>query len=625
LIRKTADSIERKLLTKFATESKRNKISNMKVLAETLCNFQSPKVIDQYIDRVMKRMPDPEEELKGLAGIPPSVFSDKSKQFFDRMLRECREQFSVIGRVFPVPSLVCLRILKRMFNNIRAFIQLSVSRSNDIEDYLKVLEEAHKQTEKAAGHFASLRKDLIFPEGVDVKTSVRTPTTNSQTLGRIRASLAHVQSTSLGTPLSSPIETRREMNWGRADDFKFKESVENIFNPFREEYLGKEVKLLERYCKAIIDRAIRLDEKEREDLDDKSLFGRRKKGAKGSRALKRWVLNALDAMAAAGCPPSPVSDSSAKSKRLPQGKLSDDFEGETVVEKVLNVLGAAIERSKRLGNDIPVSCDRLSKEVWTLLLEKYISVALDLAEEVLPDDVAREEPDTRFFFRATGAINRIIHIMTNHYRKHVLPNLEADPNTKSRADSFNRNSLRRIENRLLRGIKICLRSVMFYSEKILQKYQRPSDFRPRDELLCFECTEACHQVSAFIAVQAEAAVESLQGRNLDAYLAELGRRFYQVVVCHLRKFSVSPLGAMLVAQDTRKFQDVVHAFHIEEVSLLFSQLRDMTSLLMLPVEQLGMVVQQRLNTVPVEELHTFLKIRSDYAKQRIQILNLLNL
>ncbi|GAB5365730.1 hypothetical protein AAMO2058_001083000 [Amorphochlora amoebiformis] len=651
LIQSTGDLIERKLLDRFSDQSAATNLDKMKELARTLCKFESQKLIDQYVERVMEKMPDPEKELKGLAGIPPSVFSDKCKQFYDAMLRECRQSFTVIGKVFPNPYVVALRILKNLFGDrIKTFINLSVGQSQSTGDYLVVLEDAHYQTEKAAGHLASLKSDLL-----DASLNHQMHTT---ALGRLRASLSPSSRDSNPNPALDSVNTRltgigAEVSVGgvgvgvagiggvgagvgvggsvRGEEFKFKENVEALFNPFRADYLEKEVAHLRQHCQTIIAQATNLDEKQREDLDDKSLFGRRKKGAKGSRALKRWVLECLDAPAVAGSPPSPIhsahgSGSPKNNSAFQKRRAILGGGGESsVVSRVLNHLSAGLERSDRLAEDVPLCCNRLASEAWAFLIESYIKVALQLADQVLPDDDSRDEPDTRFFFRATGAVNRIIRKMSRHYRIKILPRLESDPNMKSRALVANKEALASLEKRLLGGIRLCLNAVVKYAERLLTKQQRPADFKPKDEMVCFECTDACHMVSGFIAVQAEAAVESLEGRNLDAYLAELGRQFHALVLSHLRKFSVSPLGAMVVAQDVKRFQDVVSAFHIEEVSRLFSVLRDMSTLLLLPVEQLGMVVQQRLSSVPKDELHDFLRSRADYAKQRIQILSLLNI
>eukprot|EP00954_Amorphochlora_amoebiformis_P009576 744711-Amorphochlora_amoeboformis.AAC.1 len=81
---------------------------------------------------------------------------------------------------------------------------------------------------------------------------------------------------------------------------------------------------------------------------------------------------------------------------------------------------------------------------------------------------------------------------------------------KSRALVANKEALASLEKRLLGGIRLCLNAVVKYAERLLTKQQRPADFKPKDEMVCFECTDACHMVSGFIAVQAEAAVESLE-------------------------------------------------------------------------------------------------------------------
>jgi len=550
------------------------------------------------------------------------VYKDKCRTFFGRITDECKKAFHVIVRVFPAPSSVMVQILNRVFEErIKPFIHEAVSRNSEIGDNLRILEEAHLQTSSTSDRLYALKQAAMktFMESEIGQHRGIDPAANSL-LDYHGLSLARGSIVGIAADDTSSSSNSRPFNLrGAADgkeDFKFRENVKAIFDSFRGNYLDKEVSLLREECSSIIGEAIELDEKQREELDDKSIFGRRKKGTKGSRALKHWVLTALDALAVAGAPPSSPMFNGRKEK----GKIAGQ-----VTERVLGRLSSALARADRLGNQVPQCCDQLAKEAWNLLLSEYVAKVLDLAEQVLPDDDPKEDPDTFFFLRVVGAVNRIVRQINAHYRLNILPRLEADPNIKSRGASANRKALSTIEKRILRGLGICLGAVIKYAERLLGKHQKQSDFKPRDENDCFEPTEACNIVSGFIAVQGEMAVQSLEGRNLDVFLMEIGRRYYDLLIAHLRKFQVSPLGALVVRLDVRRYQDVMQEFHIEQVSRKFSCLWEMSSLLLLPVLELGNVVQQRLGNVPKEELHDFLKSRSDYAKQRINILSLLNI
>jgi len=738
-IEETADEIEKHLLRRFETELSRSNLGRMKDLASTLCCFQSQKVVFLYVNRVISKIPEAHNDLKGLSVIDPRAFKEISIQFFERIVTECEKAFDEVIRVFPAPSNVMVQILTRIFTErIQKFIH-KASKTEVVGDYLRILEEAHRQTEAAARDLARLKKEaldrmveeqlsasgnapstalatgLVNERGTNVLLGLSGAYTNaSPAIPSVPYNLYEANGGTENADIKfgaagSGVKPLARLESDRKEEFKFSEQVREIFQIFQQNYLEKELALLRSECTKIIQGSIQLDERQREELNDKSIFGKRKKGTKGSRALKHWVLTALDGLQVAGAPPSPrfegfetkgvgSGSSSISSHRngattrsafgaadtatptTPAGasgtlrpgdsarggggqrdyKASDlSHEGEhhkarhsqrlrtdnaygqdskgqspcgierqsnqSATARVLRMLTAALHRAERLAGEVPQCCDRLAKEAWNQLLTTYVATALDVAEQVLPDEDPKEDPDTRFFLRVVGSVNRIAERMNEHYRTHVLPRLEADLNIKSRGSSANRKALRKIETRLLKGLRMCLNAVIKYVERMMSRQQRPSDFKPKDEMDCFDYTEACRNASTFIAIQGECAVESLQGRNLDTYLANLGKRFYKVVTAHLRRYQVSPLGAMVVSLDVKRFQDVVQEFHIEEVSRMFSTLRDMASLLLLPVEQLGMVVQQRLASVPKEDLHEFLKSRADYNRQRIQIISLLNL
>ncbi len=100
-----------------------------------------------------------------------------------------------------------------------------------------------------------------------------------------------------------------------------------------------------------------------------------------------------------------------------------------------------------------------------------------------------------------------------------------------------------------------------YVERLLAR-QRPGDFKPRDESECFDSTETCYAVCGFVGAQISAVMDSLAGGNLDNYLTVFGNQLYRLVLGHLKKFSVSPMGAMVVSQDVKRYQDLVRDFHI---------------------------------------------------------------
>jgi len=598
-----------------------NNLKRMKDLAKTLWCFEKKQVVVDYVRRVVETVPEPETEMKGLSAIPPSVFRDKSKQFYALIIKRCKEWFRVIGRVFPNPIYVTVQVLKKLFNDrIKLFISLAVERSDGIGDYLQVLEMAHTQTVRAAKEIESHKNNLAL--------SLAEAQSSARGLG-IHVDKSSMRLAGRGNPsMSSTAESNANHAIGTAEggeEFKFDERVESIFDPFRKDYLGKELENLTDKCRAVVEQAIVLDEKQREELDDKSIFGRRKKGAKGSLALKHWVLQALNAPGEAkfnresSSPPRSPFSRKDTSSGLPEGSTVQ------VTNAVLQNLTLALKRAERLGGDVADCCNRLAQETWSLLLESYVSVALDLAEQVLPDEDPREEPDTRFFLQTTQAINMIIHQLTSHYQDQIVPRLEDDPNTKTRSRQSNQSKIRKIEQRLIYGLTLCLNAAIKHFEKLLARLQRPGDFKPKDENHNIDCTDTCEAACAFVTSQADCAMETLEGQNLDAYLAEFGRRVYHSLKTHLRKFSVSPLGAMVVSMDVKKYQATVQSFHIDEVSAKFAILYDMTSLLLLPTEQLGMVIQQRLLAVSKEELHEFIKSRADYQKQRIQIMSALNL
>ncbi len=69
-----------------------------------------------------------------------------------------------------------------------------------------------------------------------------------------------------------------------------------------------------------------------------------------------------------------------------------------------------MNRAARLSENVPKACDQFSKEAWGMLISSYLSPVLALAEQVLPDEDPKEEPDTFFFKVFLGILSRFFRL-----------------------------------------------------------------------------------------------------------------------------------------------------------------------------------------------------------------------
>jgi len=83
--------------------------------------------------------------------------------------------------------------------------------------------------------------------------------------------------------------------------------------------------------------------------------------------------------------------------------------------------------------------------------------------------------------------------------------------------------------------------------------------------------------------------DSLDGKNVDSFLMELGVRFHRVVFEHLQQFQFNSAGAMCAICDVNEYRKCVKAYKQPLVDTLFDSLHALCNLLLVKPENLQQV------------------------------------
>jgi hypothetical protein len=117
-----------------------------------------------------------------------------------------------------------------------------------------------------------------------------------------------------------------------------------------------------------------------------------------------------------------------------------------------------------------------------------------------------------------------------------------------------------LESKLSNILNLTLTASLNWVSKCLAQ-QKKTDFRPReDDMMVTSETQACREVSAFLARIASQATAALSGRNLALFLAELARGLRSLVLAHLLKFSISQVGGLSVSKDMNRYVELVRGW-----------------------------------------------------------------
>ncbi|KAL0602381.1 Exocyst complex component 5 [Plecturocebus cupreus] len=278
---------------------------------------------------------------------------------------------------------------------------------------------------------------------------------------------------------------------------------------------------------------------------------------------------------------------------LPLGP-SIDTHGETFLsqEVVVNLLQEtkqAFERCHRLSD--PSDLPRNAFRIFTILVEflciEHIDYALETGLAGIPSSDSRNA--NLYFLDVVQQANTIFHLFDKQFNDHLMP--------------------------LIRTLN-CMIGQM---KHILAAEQKKTDFKPEDENnVLIQYTNACVKVCAYVRKQVEKIKNSMDGKNVDTVLMELGVRFHRLIYEHLQQYSYSCMGGMLAICDVAEYRKCAKDFKIPMVLHLFDTLHALCNLLVVAPDNLKQVCSgEQLANLDKNILHSFVQLRADYRSARL--------
>ncbi|KAF1808932.1 exocyst complex component Sec10 [Eremomyces bilateralis CBS 781.70] len=239
-----------------------------------------------------------------------------------------------------------------------------------------------------------------------------------------------------------------------------------------------------------------------------------------------------------------------------------------VAKRMIKWLAEAVGRGLELSGAVEVPKDMQALHGLVLLHigEIYIETALEAAAEQLPaTDALKTEPSFSHFPTLPPIISTL-HLLRLAITTMLLP--LAAPNLTIRRDIEKtlEGTLTALESRMSIILHRSLDVSLLWSSKLLAA-QKKNDFRPRDEDLTRQLdalqTPTCASVHAFLTRVATAAAAALDGKNRTVFFSELALGLRSLLFEHLRKFTVSLAGGLIVSKDVNKYAELVRAWPMD--------------------------------------------------------------
>ncbi|PWZ02695.1 exocyst complex component Sec10 [Testicularia cyperi] len=105
-------------------------------------------------------------------------------------------------------------------------------------------------------------------------------------------------------------------------------------------------------------------------------------------------------------------------------------------------------------------------------------------------------------------------------------------------------------------------------------------------------------------------------RNAETFLTEIGVAFHGLLLEHLRKYTISAAGGLMLTKDLAMYQDAVGTFGISALSDRFEMLRQLGNLFIVQASVLKSYMREgHLAKIDERLLRPYLLRRADYAKE----------
>uniref|UniRef100_A0A8C8CNI0 Exocyst complex component 5 n=1 Tax=Oncorhynchus tshawytscha TaxID=74940 RepID=A0A8C8CNI0_ONCTS len=309
---------------------------------------------------------------------------------------------------------------------------------------------------------------------------------------------------------------------------------------------------------------------------------------------------------------------------LPLGP-SIDTHGETFLsqEVVVNLLQEtrhAFERCNRLSD--PSDLPKNAFSIFLLLVEHlcvdHIDYALEIGLSAIPSADAKNA--NLYFLDVVQQANTIFHLFDKQFNDHLMPLISSSPKLTECLHK-KKEVIEQMEVKLDTGIDRTLNCMVGQMKHILATEQKKTDFRPEDENnVMIQCT-ACHftrPVCVYVSRQVERVRKSMDGKNVDTVLTELGVRFHHLIHEHLQQYSYSSMGGMLAICDVAEYRKSAKDFRVPLVLQLFDTLHALCNLLVVAPDNLKQVCfGEQLTNLDRNLLHAFVQLRVDYRQARL--------
>ncbi|KAF7385575.1 hypothetical protein HZH68_014005 [Vespula germanica] len=300
----------------------------------------------------------------------------------------------------------------------------------------------------------------------------------------------------------------------------------------------------------------------------------------------------------------------------------EDYGGETFLSEELAI--ALLQKSKMAfqrcqllsqPNDLSVNAAQIFEILLQYLINEHVDYALELGLQSVPIPESRTQPEIHFF-NVMHQCNAIVRLLEEQFNDSVLPLIIG---TAKHGDCMLKKKvvLDQIDMKLDTGLERSISAIVGWVKIYLQNEQKKTDFKPDTDVDTLS-TPACLTVVQYVTGMIRHIRNTLDGKNLETALTELGVRFHKVIYDHLQQFQFNSAGAMCAICDMNEYRKCVKELDVDVVTSSFDTLHALCNLLLVKSENLKQVCSgDQLAVLDRSVLLNFIQLRTDYKTQKL--------
>jgi hypothetical protein len=290
-----------------------------------------------------------------------------------------------------------------------------------------------------------------------------------------------------------------------------------------------------------------------------------------------------------------------------------------VAERMLRWHAESIGRCVDLSaaSDVGKSAFALLKVLAEAYVKSYVELALDSAlTHATSLDARGTVMPTLRDLNVVRQAELILQLWQHYINTALLPLASSSVTFRREMTLYNSHLLLRVEGKCDAVVQKVTDNVINYLAGRLST-QKKNDFTPKNDELAFSRinTDPCLAiVDALEKVEQTARTGLGPGKNCEQFLTEIGVAFHGLLLDHLRKFTISAAGGIMLTKDLAMYQDAVAAFGIPVLSDRFEMLRQLGNLFIVqPAVLRSYMREAHLAKIEDRLIRPYLLKRADYA------------